>query len=283
MIRLNYRVQSVAIGGCLLVVSHLCAAQATAAKPMRIVALAPHAVELLYAIGAGDEIVAATEFADYPQAAKAIPRIGGFQGIQLDRLMQLQPDLVVAWQGGNSPEMLARIKSLGFKLYMSHPDTLVQVADEMEALGKLTDHLPQAQQQAAQYRQRLNQLIEQNAHKPKVKLFYQLWSNPMMTVAKGSWVQQIIDVCQGENVFYDASSPYPQVSLEKVLLTQPQVIISSKETGNPQTIDWQRWPEIPAVNQQHIFSIDADILQRQTPRALLGMQQMCDALDKVRK
>ncbi|QSX35390.1 cobalamin-binding protein [Shewanella avicenniae] len=276
------RLQTLLLACCLCGLSCASWAQTPEPRPLRIVALAPHAVELLYAIGAGDEIVAASDFADYPAAAKAIPRIGGYQGIQLDRLLQLQPDLVVAWQGGNSPEVLARIKSLGFKLYLSHPETLASVADELEALGELTGHTAQAQQQAAQYRQQLAALVQQNAAKPKVKLFYQLWSNPLMTVAQGSWVQQIIDVCHGDNVFYDAASPYPQVSLENLLLLQPQLIISAQEKGNPQSIDWQHWQGIPAVAQQHLVEIDADILQRQSPRAIQGITQMCHALDSVR-
>lgn len=256
---------------------------AAAEAPLRIVALAPHAVELLYAIGAGDELVAATEHADYPEQAKQLPRIGGYAGIQLDKLLALKPDLVVAWQDGNRNQDIERMQQLGLRVYLSHPQTLAQVADELERLGELTHHQAQATAAAQQYRQQLTSLRRDNAAKRPVKVFYQLWSNPLMTVAGDSWVQQILAVCQADNVFSDAASDYPQVSLENVLLRQPEVILNTDETGNPQSIDWQQWPEIPAVKQQHIITLNADLLQRPTPRAIDGIAQLCSALDSVRQ
>ena len=261
----------------------LVSAALAAEPPLRIVALAPHAVELLYAIGAGDELVAATEHADYPEQAKQLPRIGGYAGIQLDKLLALKPDLVVAWQDGNRQQDIERMQQLGLKVYLSYPQTLAQVADELERLGELTHHQAQAHAAAQQYRQQLAALQRDNADKRPVKVFYQLWSNPLMTVAGDSWVQQILAVCKADNVFSDAASDYPQVSLENVLLRQPEVIINTDETGNPQTVDWQQWPEIPAVKQQHIITLNADLLQRPTPRAIDGIQQLCSALDSVRQ
>jgi vitamin B12 transport system substrate-binding protein len=115
-----------------------------------------------------------------------------------------------------------------------------------------------------------------------VKVFYQLWSEPLMTVAKHSWVQQSIDVCNGENVFFNSASDYPQVSIENVLLTGAQVIIQSQDAGNVQGLDWSQWPELPAVKQGHIYQLDADLLHRASPRSLLGVTALCEALDKAR-
>ncbi|EGM71607.1 cobalamin-binding protein [Shewanella sp. HN-41] len=259
-----------------------CSSNVLAQPAKRIVALSPHAVEMLYAIGAGDAILATTDFADYPEAAKHIPRIGGYYGIQIERVLELNPDLIVVWDSGNKDEDIQQLKTLGFNLYASDPKTLEGVAKELEELGQLTGHIEEAREAAAAYRAQLMALRLENAKKTEPKVFYQLWSTPLMTVSKNSWIQQIIDVCHGQNVFYAADSDYPQVSLENVLLTMPEVILQSQEEGNVKGIDWSQWPEIPAVKKQQIFQINADLLHRATPRALLGVQALCNALDSAR-
>ena len=252
------------------------------APAKRIIALSPQGVEMLFAIGAGEAIVATTDHADYPVAAKKIPSIGGFYGIQIERVIELNPDLVVVWQSGNKLADINQLRELGFRLFNSDPKSLADVASELEQLGQLTGHSQQAKSVADDYRQKLAQIRQQNQTKPAVKVFYQLWSTPLMTVAKGSWVQNLIEVCHGDNVFYDAASEYPQISIENVLLTGAEVILQSQDEGNVQGINWANWPELPAVKNQHIYQLDADLLHRATPRAILGVNAVCQALDKVR-
>lgn len=249
----------------------------------RIVALSPHGVEMLFAIGAGEKIVATTDHADYPEAAKSIPRIGGYYGIQIERIIELNPDLVVVWQSGNKLEDINQIKQLGFKVFNSDPKSLDDVASELEHLGQLTGLQTQAYQVAADYRTQLADIRQHNSSKPSVKVFYQLWSTPLMTVAKGSWIQHSITACHGDNVFYDAASEYPQISIENVLLTQAQVILQSQDKGNILGVDWSAWPELPAVKNKHIYQLNADLLHRASPRALLGVKALCEALDKARQ
>ncbi|MBW8182539.1 cobalamin-binding protein [Shewanella nanhaiensis] len=254
-----------------------------AAPAKRVIALSPHSVEMLYAIGAGETIVATTDHADFPEAALDIPRIGGYHGVQIERVIELNPDLVLVWGSGNKAEDIERIKSLGFKVFNSDPKTLEAVADELKALGELTGNRAQAGRVGDEYLAQLAKLRKDNLAKQKVKVFYQLWSTPLMTVAKNSWIQQIIDVCHGDNVYIDAASDYPQVSLESVLLKMPQVILQSQDEGNVLGVDWSKWQEIPAVKQQHIYQLNADLLHRAAPRALLGVNALCEALDKARK
>ena len=253
-----------------------------AAPAKRIIALSPHSVEMLYAIGAGDSILATTDHADFPKSALEIPRIGGYHGIQIERVLELEPDLVVVWGSGNKAEDLQRLKELGFNVYNSDPKTLEAVADELKELGELTGHQVEANKVAADYLAGLEALRKDNLAKPEVKVFYQLWSTPLMTVAKNSWIQQIIAVCHGDNVYLDAASDYPQVSLESVLLKMPEVILQSQDEGNVLGVDWSEWQEIPAVKNQHIYQLNADLLHRAAPRALQGVQALCDALDKAR-
>jgi vitamin B12 transport system substrate-binding protein len=265
--------------------AELTSVQAQQQKPpaKRIIALSPHGVEMLFAIGAGESILATTDYADYPAAAKDIPRIGGYYGIQIERVIELNPDLIIVWQSGNKQGDINQLRDLGFTLFNSDPKNLADVATDLEALGKLTGNEVQAQQVATDYRQQLAQIRLKNQAKPAVKVFYQLWSTPLMTVAKGSWIQHLIEVCHGENVFYDAASEYPQISIENVLLTGAEVILQSQDEGNVLGINWADWPELPAVKNQHIYQFDADLLHRATPRAIQGVNAVCGALDKVRR
>lgn len=257
---------------------------AFAAEPAkRIIALSPHAVEMLYAIGAGSSILATTDYADFPAAARDIPRIGGYHGVQIERVIELNPDLVLVWGSGNKAEDIERITELGFKVFNSDPKSLEAVATELRTLGELTGHEDEANKVADEYLADLAELRKQNLAKPEVKVFYQLWSTPLMTVSKNSWIQQIIEVCHGDNVYFDAASDYPQVSLEAVLLKMPEVILQSQDKGNIQGIDWSQWQEIPAVKNKHIYPLNADLLHRAAPRALLGVNALCEALDKARK
>ncbi|ASJ95717.1 cobalamin-binding protein [Shewanella marisflavi] len=266
----------------LLLALLLCVPGLKAAPAKRIIALSPHGVEMLFSIGAGDSVVATTDHADFPDAAKAIPRIGGYYGIQIEKVIELDPDLIVIWGGGNKREDIERLTQLGYPIYNSDPKTLEAVADDLLALGKLTGKEREAERVAEQYLIGLKALSKENRAKAAVRVFYQLWSVPLMTVAKGSWIEQIIEVCHGENVFRDAANEYPQVSLEAVLLKQPQVILQSQDEGNVRGIDWSAWQEIPAVKQRHIYQLDADLLHRAAPRAILGVESLCQALDRAR-
>ncbi len=263
-------------------ISFLCCFSVLAAPATRIIALSPHSVEMLYAIGAGENIIATADYADYPEAAKAIPRIGGDYGVQIERVLTLNPDLIVLWDSGNRAEDINQLKNLGFNLYISSPKHLEDVASELEQLGKLTGHEQQAQQLAGDYRAELASLKKANAAKAAPRVFYQLWSTPLMTISKDSWVQQIIEVCHGQNVFFDAASDYPQVSLENVLLTLPEVILQTNEEAYVKGLDWQSWNDIPAVKNHHIYQLNADLLHRASPRALLGVRSLCDVLDRAR-
>ncbi|MCF1427910.1 MAG: cobalamin-binding protein [Shewanella sp.] len=238
---------------------------------------------MLYAIGAGDSILATTDHADYPEPAKQIPRIGGFYGFSLEKLLALKPDLVVVWGGGNRQQDIDKMRQLGLRLHDSTPKKLEDVANELRTLGKLTGHEAQANKLADELERKLAKLRADNAIKPPVTVFYQMWSQPLMTVANQSWIAQIISACNGANVFANTASDYPQVSLENVLIKAPQVILQSEDSGNVQRVDWQQWPDIPAVANNQIYPLNADLLHRAGPRVIDGVAATCDALDKARK
>lgn len=253
-------------------------------KQVKLVATAPHIVEMLYAIGAGDSIIGTTEHSDYPKAATKIPRIGNYAGLQVERILQLKPDYIVAWKSGNPEVDLNRLKKLGMKIVYSNPTELSSVAKEIRMLGKLTNHENKANQVADAYLAKLNDLTQKYQQQQPISVFYQLWTAPLTTVANKAWPQQLLSVCQAQNPFIDLKGDYPQLSIEHVMLAKPKLIIIPTSTGEPNQIKgyWQQFNAIPAVKNKQIKTVNSDKLHRMTPRALDELEVMCEKIDKTR-
>ncbi len=250
-----------------------------------IIALAPHIVEMLYDIGAGGQIIGTTDFADYPEQAKAIPRIGNYAKLQIERVIELQPDFILAWQSGNPSDDLERLKQLGFNIVYSEPKTFEDIAKEIRLFGKLSGHQKQAEKLSKQFLTELTSLKKAYQNKESITVFYELWSRPLTTVAKGSWPQQHLNICQATNPFEQVSTPYPQVNIEKILLTPIDLIIqpmSINQTAK-EGFNWQDWPVIPAVKNNRIIQPDADALHRMTLRSLDELSKLCFEIDQVRQ
>ena len=247
---------------------------------MRIVSLAPHLTEQLFAIGAGEKIVGAVDYSDYPEAAKAIPRVGGYSRLDLERILALKPDLVVGWQSGNDARAIERLEGLGLVVYLSEPRRLPDIADGMARLGVLVGRPVEGGQQAEAFRRQIELLRQQYAQQQKRTVFYQIWNRPLMTINGQHLINDVITLCGGRNIFAEVEALTPRVSLEAVLAADPEVIIASgmgKE--RPEWLDeWKQWPQLRAVKAGQLFVIDPNIIQRATPRLLLGAEQMCRLL-----
>lgn len=252
-------------------------------KP-KIIALAPHIVEMLFDIGAGEQIIAAVEHSDYPQSAKSIPRIGNSLRIQLERVIELDPDLIIAWKSGNPSDDLARLKQLGFNIVYSQPNTFEDVAKEIRLFGKLSGHAASANTVADTFLEDLSRIKQTYQGSQPITGFYEVWSSPITTIAKNSWPQQFLDVCQIENPFYQAKSAYPQVNIEQILQTDVQVIIQplSPNQMDKKGYDWQKWSILPAVKHQQIITLNADIIHRMTTRSLQALSSLCQQAQKSR-
>jgi len=253
-------------------------------KPQRIVALAPHIVEMLFDIGADEQIVGTVEYADFPDAALKIPRLGGYHGIQIEKVLALKPDLVIVWQSGNKISDIEQMEKMGLNIIYSHPKKIEDVAQELQKLGKHTGHEVQAEMVAERYLHRLKKLRQQYANIAPLKVFYQLWPNPMRTINKDTLINQLIEVCQGQNVFADNPTPYPQIGIENVIVAQPELIILPDENSNKAqpVIDWHKWPEIPAAKQNRFIRVNADLMHRFSTRMLDGIEDMCKKIDAFR-
>jgi len=268
-----------ALLGCLLL-----STLTVKAEQLRIVALAPHIVEMLFDIGAGDHIVGTVDYADFPEAALKIPRIGGYHGIQIEKVLALKPDLVIVWQSGNKAADIEQMVKMGLNIIYSKPDNIEDVARELRKLGKHTGYEAQAEAVARRYLNKLTALRKQHANIAPMKVFYQLWPEPMRTINKETLINQLIEVCQGQNVFADNPTPYPQIGIENVIVAQPELIILPEEKSNQvqPVIDWQKWQEIPAVKHQRFIRVNADLLHRFSTRMLDGIEDMCKKIDAFR-
>ncbi len=253
------------------------------ALPQRIISLSPHTTELAFEAGLGDKLVAVSEHSDYPKAALTLERVADYKGINLERVVALKPDLVLAWKGGNPENQLEKLKQFGIKIFYSNPHSLSDAADNIEHLGLWSQNPAKAQQKANLLRQRLANLAEANKEKDKIPYFYQLDSSPLMTNNGNHWPQPLFSLCGGINIFADSKIPYPQVNIEQVIIRAPELIFFSsiKSTSRVTWINWK--DHIPAVKNDAFFVINSDWLNRPSPRSLMAIEQICAAFDKVRE
>ncbi len=250
-----------------------------------IIALAPHIVEMLFDIGAGQQIIATTDFADYPEAAKKIPSIGNYVSLQLERIIALQPDLIIAWKSGNPEADLNRLAKLGFRIIYSQPNSFTDIAKEMRLLGELTGHQQQAERAAKEFLQQLADIKQDYQKKAPLAVFYELWSRPLTTIAQHSWPQQHLEICRLSNPFSKAVSAYPQVNIEQVLTQAIDLIIqplSINQTAR-EAFNWQDWPIISAVKNNYIIRPDADAMHRMSKRSLDEVSKLCEQVDQIRQ
>jgi len=239
---------------------------------------------LLYAAGAGDRLVGVARHSDYPPTARALPRIGDAHQFDLERILSLEPDLVVAWKSGNPAGQIAQLRELQLPLYISEPRTLEDIPATIEDLGTLAGTATTARQAAEKFRERLAALQSIYAGRRPVRVFYQIWHEPLMTIGGGHLINEVIGLCGGRNVFHDIGQLAPQVSVESVLAAEPEVIIASgSDHGHPAWLEeWRAWPQLPAVRNNELHFIPPQLLQRHTPRILQGAERLCEILEQVR-
>lgn len=250
----------------------------------RIVAIAPHLAESLYAAGAGDRLVGTVDYSDYPPEAKKVRRVGGYSRLDLEAIAALKPDLVLAWQSGNNLGQVDKLKALGLAVHVWQPNRMDDVAGQLERMGQLAGTEPAAHAAAERFRQRLAALRAANANKPKVRVFYQIWKAPLMTVGGPQIISDAIKLCGGENVFGHLPQMAPTVSVEAVLEADPEAIVATgMGDARPEWLaDWNPWTRMTAVRRGNLFHINPDIMQRHTPRLLDGAERLCAHLDTAR-
>jgi iron complex transport system substrate-binding protein len=243
------------------------------------VSLAPHVTEQLFAAGAGGKIVGASEYSDYPEEAKRLPRVASSGAVNLEMVLALKPDLVVAWRLEATAATLARLESLGVPVFHSEPRRLAQIPDTIEALGELAGTAAAAKPLAAALRKELARLGAAYRGKRPVSVFYQISERPLMTLGGEHFVSDAIALCGGRNVFAASSVMAPVVNVESVLAADPEAIFS----GNPEwQADWRRFPGLRAVQANNLFTIPVNEMHRHGPRAIGATALLCREIDAAR-
>jgi len=256
-----------------------------AAPARRIISLAPHVTETLFAAGAGERVVGVVEHSDYPAAAQKIPRIGGYTRLDLEAIAALKPDLVVGWQSGNSQAHVEKLRGLGLPVFLTQSNRIDDVASTLERFGELAGTAPVARQAARAYRERLAGLRAHYSGKPLVRTFYQVWNKPLMTVGGNQIISDAIRLCGGDNVFAGITAMAANVTEEAVVAASPEAIVASgMSEARPEWLDeWRRWKTMPAVARDNLFFIPPGLIQRHTPRLLDGTEMLCGHLEKARE
>ena len=247
------------------------------ASPRRIVSLVPSVTELLYAIGAQDALVGVTDFCDYPAEARRKPHVGDMISPNLETLVTLKPDLVVATRSGNREEIFDQLTRLGIPVYLVDPITVGDVLRLVSELGQLTGHRDGAVAVEKDLGRRIAAVRERVAGRPHPRVLYVLWPEPLIVPGKGSLVTELIALAGGASVTADQGQGYPRMSLEAAVGRAPEIIILARHgsrVGPAALTQWQRLESLPAIKSGRLYMADGDLMHRYGPRVVVGLESL---------
>jgi iron complex transport system substrate-binding protein len=249
------------------------------APARRIVALAPSITELAYAAGAGAKLVGVSEYSDYPQQAKNIIRVGDATHADIERIAMLKPDLILAWKSGNHAGDISKLEKLGFKVFVMEPEKLTDIPRLLRSIGKLAETSATAGAAAGDFERKMESLMARYSRKRPVKVFYEIWHEPLMTVNGAHMTSDVLRLCGSDNAFATARMLTPVISPEGLVAADPEVIIS----GYSKPENWQRFKMLSAVRNHRVFFVQPELLERQSPRILEGASEVCKRVEQVRQ
>ncbi|CAQ82918.1 MULTISPECIES: vitamin B12 ABC transporter substrate-binding protein BtuF [Photorhabdus] len=245
------------------------------AKPLRVISLSPSTTELAYAAGLGDNLIAASAYSDYPPQASKLEQVASWQGINLERIVTLKPDIILAWRGGNPQRPLEQLASLGIQIFYSDPETTEQIAQDLERLAEYSSHPEQAKKSATELRQRFAALKQQYAAIAPKPVFLQFGTHPLFTASGHTLQSEVLSICGGRNIFADSPVPWPQVSREQVLTRKPEMIVISGGEEQIRLIENFWHPQLHAK----VITLNEDWFHRAGPRIILAAEQLCQQLN----
>ena len=250
---------------------------------MRIITLAPNLAELVFSAGAGDRLEAVVEYSNFPAQVAQLPRIGNAFRIDLERIIEFEPDLVIAWKSGNPQTALKKLELLGIKVWQLEITRPEEIADVVENISLAAGTETTGQTVARQLRNRLTKLQQKNAQKTPVNFFYQIAPRPLYTINGRHIISRSLEICGGHNVFSELPALAPQISLESVVIANPQAMIAPGIPGEaPALRAWLDWPQLQAVQNKNMLYLPADEISQATPRLLDSIDLACKLLDQVR-
>lgn len=255
----------------------------TAPPATRIVTLAPHLAELVFAAGAGEKLVGVSAYSDYPQAVRALPIVGDAFMVDQEQLALLRPDLLLAWQSGTPARVVDELRERGYRVEVLQSRGLDDVATALRQIGGLTGQAGSAERSAADFAAGLARLSETWRDAAPIRVFYQVSGRPLYTVNGDHYVSDLIELCGGSNVFAELGGLAPLVSEEAVLERNPEVLLAA-DTDEQDTFEhWKRWPSLAANRYGNHFLVPADQVARATPRLVEAGQAICRVLQQGRE
>ena len=249
---------------------------------LRVVTLAPHLAELIYAAGAGDTLVAVSAYSDYPDEVAALPVIGDAFVVDQELLALIAPHILLAWQSGTPQHVVAELRNRGYRVEVIRTRSLEDVALALEAIGQMTGFAATAAQAAAEYRQGLAALSDRYSAAESISVFYQIQKRPLYSVSGDHYVSELIGLCGGQNIFSDLINLAPLVAVEAVIERNPEILLVSSDSEENALNEWDRWPDMAANRFGNRFVLQADEIGRPTPRLLLAGEALCKALQQGR-
>ncbi|HVI56660.1 MAG TPA: cobalamin-binding protein [Luteibacter sp.] len=251
------------------------------APARRIVSLAPNITDALFAAGAGAYVVGTSRFSDHPAEAKKVAIVGDATMIDLERIVGLKPDIIVVWRSGTPAAQVEKLSRLGIPIFYSETTRLADVAPATRRFGVLAGTQDQAERNAAAFDAALARLRDSYAGKTRLKVFYQIWDRPLMTIGHAQIIDDALDLCGGDNIFGDLAQAAPTVTREAVLARNPDVIVGG-DGGHDALAGWRRSGFLSAVKHDNVIAIDAPTLALPSPSILGSVDRLCHALDEAR-
>jgi len=250
----------------------------------RIVTVAPHLAEVAFAAGAGSKLVGVSAYSDFPPEVARLPMVSDATHVDFEALARLKPDLVLAWQSGNRARDFAQLEARGFRVFITEPTRPDDVARLVRAVGRLAGTEATAEAQARAIDSRLGSLRARYAGRPEVRVFFEIWNEPLMTVNGRHVITALIELCGGRNVFAAAGPLTPVISREQVLAADPDaILVSAAPSLVEQRLEaWRRWQTLRAVRRGDLYALDPGLLNRMGPRLLDGAETLCGVLERAR-
>jgi iron complex transport system substrate-binding protein len=267
---------------CIALALLLHATSVGAEPATRIVSLAPHLTELAYSAGAGEALVGAVLYSDYPPAAQEIPRIGDAFRVDFERVLALRPDAVLAWDSGTPVQAIERLEGLGLRVHTITTSRLADVSAAVRRIGEIAGVETEARRAAAEFDAQIAALRAEQRDRAVVTVFVQVNDRPIYTVNGRHVVSEVVELCGGRNVFASLNELAPIVSMEAVIAANPQAILATDDTVPDAPAHWRRWRHIDAVRTGNVYTISSDHIARATVRLAEGAREVCRTLDAAR-
>ncbi|MFK5984207.1 MAG: cobalamin-binding protein [Pseudomonadota bacterium] len=253
-------------------------------KAQRIISLSPSITEMLFAAGAGKQVIGVVSYSNFPPQAKKITSVGSYNSLDIEKIISLNPDLIIAWKSGNPIKQVNKLKALGYPVFISEALNFEDISNNIKNFGILSGNEPVSQLQSQQFITAINDLQKKYKDKQQISVFVQIWNKPVMTVGAKHIISRVIQLCGGINIFNNSKLTITP-DVESVIQAKPQLILSTgmANLAKQWLKRWENWTMIPAVRNNHLYSTNPDLLVRHSPRLVQGTKNVCLLIDKVRR